>query len=245
MRMRVIPVLLLHKGGLYKTVKFSKPTYVGDPINAVRIFNDKEVDELVILDIDAGKAKRPPNFNQISDIVSEAFMPIAYGGGISNVDEAAKLFYNGVEKVVLNSSILSSQQLIRDIAERFGNQSIIASIDFKKKRFGSNKIHSHSQHKVPNISVESFAKQCEDAGAGEIMLNSVDRDGTYNGYDCEMISRVSSSVTLPVIVCGGAGNKTDFTAAIQHGASAVAAGSMFVFQRPNQAVLIQYTNSYR
>jgi len=222
-RKRVIPVLLIHKGGLYKSVKFGKYKYVGDPINAVRIFNDKEVDELVILDIDASKSKRGPALEQITEIVSEAFMPVAYGGGINTIEQASALFYNGVEKVILNSSILVKPELITQIAEQFGSQSIIASIDYKAKRIvGGNKVYSHAD------------------GAGEILLNCVDRDGTYQGYDSVTLKQIADAVSIPVIACGGASTKDDFIKAMEHNASAMAAGSMFVFQRPNQAVLISY-----
>ena len=242
MKQRVIPVLLLHKGGLYKSLKFGKYTYIGDPINAVRIFNDKEVDELVILDIDASKHKRGPETEQIAEIVSEAFMPVAYGGGISNINHAATLFYNGVEKVILNSVILTNPTLVSEIANRYGNQSVIASIDYKSKLLSGNKIYSHAEIKHKHNSIIEYAKMCEDLGAGEIMLTSVSRDGTYQGYDLPVLKQVADAVSVPVIVCGGAGSKSDFEQAIEHNASAMAAGSMFVFQRPNQAVLISYQN---
>ncbi len=240
-RKRVIPVLLIHKGGLYKSVKFGKYKYVGDPINAVRIFNDKEVDELVILDIDASKSKRGPALEQITEIVSEAFMPVAYGGGINTIEQASALFYNGVEKVILNSSILVKPELITQIAEQFGSQSIIASIDYKAKRIvGGNKVYSHADVKHRQTEILSFVKLCEKMGAGEILLNCVDRDGTYQGYDSVTLKQIADAVSIPVIACGGASTKDDFIKAMEHNASAMAAGSMFVFQRPNQAVLISY-----
>lgn len=240
---RIIPVLLLHKGGLYKSVKFGKYKYIGDPINAVRIFNDKEVDELIILDIDASKQKRGPSMSQIADIVSEAFMPIAYGGGVSQMKQAETLIYNGVEKIILNTALFTNPALVTDLAKRYGSQSVIASLDIKKTLLGKHKLFSHSGEKTTTSDYLQFAKKCEEFGVGEIMLNSIDRDGTYQGYEIEPLRAIASSVNIPVIICGGASSSNDFKNAETAGASAMAAGSMFVFQRPNQAVLISYQNS--
>jgi len=239
-RKRIIPVLLIQNGGLVKSKKFSNYTYVGDPINAVKIFNDKEVDEIIILDIDASKANRGPNFDKIAEITSEAFMPLAYGGGITKLEEAEKLYYSGIEKVVLNSVLFSKPELVSQIAVKYGNQSVIASIDVKKNLFGKYKIFSHSDKKTPSNSVKEFAVKLEELGVGEIFLNSVDRDGTYKGYDLDLINEVAHSIQIPLVICGGASDKTDFIKAEQAGASAMAAGSMFVFQRPHNAVLISY-----
>lgn len=239
-RIRVIPVLLIHNGGLVKSVKFKNYTYVGDPINAVKIFNDKEIDEIVILDIDASREKRPPNVPQVRELTSEAFIPLAYGGGISSIDEIKQLFYEGVEKVVLNTTAFQNPGLITEAAKLVGSQSVVASIDVKKNLFGKYQVY------VKNASVNSkedpviYAKKMEQAGAGEIFLNAVDRDGTYLGYDLPLIRAVSSAVGIPVIACGGASEVNDFYEAAANGASAVAAGSMFVFQRPHRAVLISY-----
>lgn len=241
-RKRVIPVLLLSNGGLVKSVKFKNNIYVGDPINAVKLFNDKEVDEIIILDIQASKKGNNPDFTTISEITGEAFMPLAYGGGISSIEHAEKLFYNGVEKIIINHHLTDKNgfKLINQITERYGNQSVIVSIDVKDGLFGSKKVYSHVKQKVLNFSPIEYAKKCEDSGAGEIFLNSIRRDGTYLGYDLDLISQVSDSVDIPVIVCGGASEQADFYKAEEAGASAMAAGSMFVFQRPNQAVLISY-----
>ena len=225
-------------------MKFGKPKYVGDPINAVRIFNDKEVDELIILDIDASKEKRSPNYDFVADIVGEAFMPIGYGGGITHIDHAEKLFFNGVEKVILNTALFKHIDLVSDIAKRYGNQSVVASIDFKKGTLGQKKLFSHSSAKIAYKNIVEFAQLCQDKGAGEIMLNAVNKDGTYTGYDLDVLSSVASKLNIPVIICGGASDKNDFVEAEKNGASAMAAGSIFVFQRPNQAVLIQYLNDY-
>jgi imidazole glycerol-phosphate synthase subunit HisF len=237
---RVIPILLIHKGGLVKSVKFKNYKYVGDPINAVRIFNDKECDELAIIDIDATREGRGPNMRAIADIVSEAFMPISYGGGITELQQAKELFYNGIEKVVINKAAHTNPALISSIANQYGNQSVVVSIDVKKNLFGKKKIAIDNANKTLDKDIVAFAKQMETAGAGEILLNSVDNDGTYNGYDLDLLKQIAGAVSIPVIICGGASAAADFSTAIENGASAVAAGSMFVFQRPHQAVLISY-----
>lgn len=239
-RIRVIPVLLLHNRGLVKSVRFKNYKYIGDPINAVRIFNEKEVDELCILDITASKQGRGPDLDHIAEIVSEAFMPISYGGGITTLEQAEKLFYSGVEKVVLNRSAVEQPKLISDISERFGRQSVLASIDYKSGWFGGIAAYTmNGSEKIAKDPVE-LARECEAHGAGEILLNSIDRDGTYEGFDYKTIEKVSSSVSVPVVACGGASSVEDFRRAVDAGASAVAAGSMFVFQRPHNAVLISY-----
>lgn len=241
-RKRIIPVLLLHNGGLVKSKKFKNYTYVGDPINAVRIFNDKEVDEIVILDIDASKKGQIPNFAMISEITGEAFMPLAYGGGITTLEQAEKLFYSGIEKVILNTVLHTPNgfNLVASISKRYGSQSVIASIDVKDNLFGKKQIYTHSKGKTIKTTTLDFIKQCEDAGVGEIMLNSVSRDGLYTGYDLELVKQTANQVSIPVIICGGASTKQDFVQAEENGASAMAAGSMFVFQRPHNAVLISY-----
>ena len=241
-RKRVIPVLLLHNGGLVKSKKFKDYSYVGDPINAVRIFNYKEVDEIVILDIDASKKRKAPNYAMIADITGEAFMPLAYGGGITSLEQSEKLFYSGIEKVILNSVLHTSfgLKLLENITNQYGNQSVIASLDVKESLFGKKLLFTHSNGKTIKTPIIEFAKKCEDAGAGEILLNSVSRDGLYTGYDLELLEKVAHSVSIPVIVCGGASTKQDFVRAEKKGASAMAAGSMFVFQRPHNAVLISY-----
>jgi cyclase len=240
-RIRVIPVLLIKNGGLVKSIKFKNHKYVGDPINAVKIFNEKEVDEIVILDISATKEKRKPNISQISDIAGEAFMPLSYGGGITTIEEVKEILYQGAEKVILNTSALNNLGLITQIAEQFGSQSAVVSIDVKKDWRGKYKVYRNCGKKKTALSPIDFAKQVEAAGAGEIILTSIDRDGTYLGYDIELIKQVADAVNIPVVGCGGAAEISDFIEAINKGcASAVAAGSMFVFQRPHQAVLISY-----
>lgn len=241
-RKRIIPVLLIHQDGLVKSKRFKDYTYVGDPVNAVRIFNDKEVDEIVILDIDASKEGRGPNFDFIAEITGEAFMPLAYGGGITQIEEAEKLFYNGVEKIILNTTLHNAGgfDLVRQIANRYGSQSVIASVDITKNFFGQQKVYNHSTGKNSSMDILDFCKQCQDAGCGEIILNSVSNDGMYTGYDISLLSQVASYVNIPVIISGGASSIKDFRLAEENGASAMAAGSMFVFQRPHNAVLISY-----
>jgi cyclase len=241
-RKRIIPVLLIHQDGLIKSKRFKDYTYIGDPVNAVRIFNDKEVDEIIILDIDASKKGRGPNFDFIADITGEAFMPLAYGGGITQLEEAEKLFYNGVEKIILNSTLHTSVgfDLVHQISKRYGSQSVIASIDIKEGLFNKKKIHTHFNGKDHSLDLVHLAKQYESAGVGEIMLNSVSRDGTYKGYDLVTLRKIADAVEIPVIISGGASSVEDFKQAEEFGASAMAAGSIFVFQRPHNAVLISY-----
>lgn len=239
-RIRIIPVLLLQKGGLVKSVKFKNNKYVGDPINAVKIFNEKEIDEIVVLDIDATREKRPPAMKKIKEIAGEAFIPLAYGGGITTIEEVKELFYAGVEKVVINNAAISNPRLITEAASLVGSQSIVASIDVKKNLFGKYKVFVRNGTENTGHDPVEFAKKMEETGAGELFLCSIDRDGTYEGYDLDLIKKVSEAVNIPVVACGGAGNIDDFAKAVRYGASAVAAGSMFVFQRPHNAVLISY-----
>jgi cyclase len=239
-RLRVIPVLLLQKGGLVKSVRFKDHKYVGDPINAVKIFNEKEVDEIAILDISATADKRPPDIRRIREIASEAFMPLSYGGGITKLDEIKELITAGVEKVVLNTSAFTQPKLIEEGARYVGSQSIVVSIDVKKTLFGKYKCFVRNGSKNTGLDPVDFARQLEQAGAGELILNSIERDGTFEGFDTELILQVSSAVNIPIVALGGAGSVGDFAQAAKQGASAVAAGSLFVFQRPHRAVLISY-----
>lgn len=239
-RIRVIPVLLLHQGGLIKSVGFKNYVYVGDPINAVRIFNEKEIDEIVILDIDASRAKRGPDMNRIRELTGEAFIPLAYGGGISTIEQVKDLFYTGVEKVIFNYQAVHQPKLISETAKMVGSQSVVVSIDVKKNWLGKYSTYTLNGAERTSFNPIQLAKQMNDAGAGEIFLNSIDLDGTYKGYDLELIEAVSRAVSIPVIACGGAGKTEDFLSAVKAGASAVAAGSLFVLQRPHQAVLISY-----
>lgn len=237
---RVIPVLLLKDGKLVKSVKFKNHRYVGDPINAVRIFNEKEVDELAILNISASANNLGPDYRKTEEIAGEAFMPISYGGGITSKEQASKLFYCGIEKLIINKAAHTHPALISQIANDYGRQSIIASIDVKKNIWGRYKVYIGNGRINTGKDPLLFARECEKKGAGEILLNSIDNDGTYKGYDMALTKSISSSINIPLILCGGASEISDFRKAMDHGASAVAAGSMFVFQRPHNAVLINY-----
>lgn len=237
---RVIPILLLQDDGLVKTTKFKNPKYVGDPINAIRIFNDKEVDELVFLDILASKDKRSINFELIAHLASECFMPLCYGGGIKDVDTIRKILRLGVEKVSLNTSAFEKPEFVREAVKLFGSSTIVISIDAKKNIWGNYEVWTNGGTKNLKIGPSEAAKKMEALGAGEILLNAIDKDGTMLGYDGKLIEQVSRQISLPLIAAGGAGKTSDFPAAVNHGASAVAAGSMFVFHGKHRAVLITY-----
>ena len=245
MKLRVIPVLLLKKNGLYKTTQFKNPRYVGDPINIVRIFNEKECDELVILDIDASISEKKPNFTLIESIASECFMPLAYGGGIQNLEDISTLFSIGIEKVILNSAALKNPLFVREASNRFGSQSIVVSVDVKKNLWGEYSLFSHSQVHYENFDLIQYLKALEKFGVGEIMLNSVDLDGTMKGYDYKLIKKISKILSVPLIVCGGAGSTSDLIQGKIAGASGVAAGSLFIYHGPHKAVLINYPSDIR
>jgi cyclase len=241
-RARIIPMLLLSNGGLVKTVRFSKPQYIGDPINAVRIFNEKEVDELVLLDIDATAERREPHFAEIEQVLSEAFMPVGYGGGVTSLPQMERLFKLGVEKVVLNSVLAETPGLLTEASRAFGSQSIVASMDFKRDLLGRYHAYTHGGKRRLSGDPIELLRQWESLGAGEIVLNSIDRDGTRKGLDLDFIGKASTAVEVPVVAAGGAGEAAHLAAALRAGASAVGAGSMFVFHGVHQAVLISYIN---
>ncbi|GAA0612385.1 MAG: imidazole glycerol phosphate synthase subunit HisF [Thalassospira sp.] len=239
----MIPCLLIADGGLVKTTGYKRPSYVGDPINAVRIFNSKEVDELMVLDISASKQGRAPDFNAIGEIVSEAFMPVAYGGGITTERQAGELLALGVEKVVLNSILADDPGLVSILAKRFGSQSVVVSIDVKKQGI-TRQYHAmtHGGTRKTGQKPKDFAQEMVMRGAGEILLNAIDQDGTLSGYDLQLINEVASCVDIPIVACGGARDIADFEKATKAGASAVAAGSFFIYHGPHRAVLISYPN---
>lgn len=239
-RIRVIPVLLLKNGGLVKSIQFKRYNYVGDALNAVRIFNNKEVDELIVLDIDATREGRGPDLKLISDIASEAFIPLAYGGGITTIEQIQELFYIGVEKIILNHSAYSNISLVTEASNLVGSQSVVVSVDVNKSLWGGYKVVLLNGKVNARVDLFEYVKKLEKAGAGEIFLNSINNDGTFNGYDLDLVKKVSNIVSIPVIACGGARSLEDFRNAVKAGASAVAAGSFFVFQRPHRAVLISY-----
>ncbi|WP_109302016.1 AglZ/HisF2 family acetamidino modification protein [Aquimarina sp. AU474] len=238
---RIIPCLLLRDNGLVKTIKFKDSTYIGDPINAVKIFNEKEVDELVFLDIDATKDRKEPPYELIGDIATECFMPFCYGGGIKTIDQIRRLIASGAEKVAINSAAFYNPQFIKEAATIFGSSTIVISIDYKKNLFGKTSVYVNGGKKNTKKDPITYAIEMEKLGAGELFLNAIERDGVMNGYDIEMIREITDAVSIPVIACGGAGELNDFKEAFYQGrASAAAAGSLFVFQGKKRGVLISY-----
>tara|TARA_Y100001934_G_scaffold169101_1_gene201015 strand:- start:4466 stop:5245 length:780 start_codon:yes stop_codon:yes gene_type:complete len=238
---RVIPTLLLRDNGLVKGMNFKNHKYVGDPINAVKIFNEKEVDEIVFLDISATPSRREPNFNLIKDIASEAFMPFGYGGGVTTTGQIEKLFNLGVEKVIINSSAHSNPELIREASQVAGSQSIVVSIDVKKTLLGKYEVYTENATCGTKMPPLDYARRMEDLGAGEIILCSIANEGTGKGYDLKLLNLVCSAVDVPVVALGGCGQLKDMADAVQIGsASAVAAGNLFVFHGKLKAVLITY-----
>lgn len=237
---RVIPCLLLKGHGLTKSVQFKDFKYVGDAVNACRIFNEKEVDELMFLDIDASRENKKPRIEFIKEIAGELFMPLGYGGGVTTTQEADLLFAGGVEKVSINTAAYTNPQLITDIANHYGSQSAIVTVDVRKPLIGGYKLYSNGGQVPQKVSLLDHLRRMEDAGAGEFVINSIDQDGKMSGFDLKLITLVSEAVSVPVVALGGAGNKQHILDAVQAGASAVAAGSMFVFHGKHRAVLITY-----
>lgn len=238
---RIIPVLLLKGKGLVKTVKFKDPKYIGDPINAVKIFNDLKADELVFLDITASKEGRTVSVDLVKDIGDEAFMPFGVGGGISSIEQIERLLKVGAEKVIINTNAFLKPELITESAKIFGSQSIVVSLDAKKSIFGKYSCWIKDGSENTNVHPIELAKKAESLGAGELIINSIDLDGMMTGYDLELIKGISDSVSIPVVACGGAGNLEHFRQAYFEGnAHALSAGSIFVFHGPRRAVLINY-----
>ena len=241
LKARVIPCLLLKNKGLVKTVQFKEPRYIGDPINAVWIFNQKEVDELIFLDIMATKEERKPFIELISKISDECFMPLTVGGGIRRVEDIKELLNAGAEKVSINTYAVENPSFIKEASDVFGSQSIVVSIDAKRYKKGSYEVFTHGGTRPTGIDPVSLAVQMEAMGAGEILLNSIDRDGVMDGYNVKLVRKVSDAINIPLIACGGAGKLEDFANVINAGhASAVAAGSFFVFHGRRRAVLINF-----
>ena len=226
---RVIPVLLIKDGGLVKTERFKNPKYVGDPINAIRIFNEKEVDELIVLDINASKKQREPDYELISNFSSECFMPLCYGGGIKNMNQAKKIFALGVEKISVQSSAINNLNFISDLSHQFGNQSIVLSIDIIKSWTGKYKLFNSKESRASNINWKDILVKAVELGAGEIVINFVNRDGTRSGMEFNLYQEASNLVNVPIIACGGVGSLNDIKKAAKNGASAIAAGAFFVF----------------
>ncbi|SMP31595.1 AglZ/HisF2 family acetamidino modification protein [Chryseobacterium profundimaris] len=241
LRPRIIPSLLIQDNGLVKTVNFKNPKYVGDPINAVRIFNEKEVDELAIFDIDATVKGLEPNYSLIERIANQSRMPLCYGGGVKTVEQAQRIFGLGIEKIALSSAVLQNPHLITEIAERVGSQSVIVVLDVKKKLFGGYEVYTHNGKKSTGINPFKFVEEAQKLGAGEIIINSIDQDGVMKGFDISLIDKIREKISLPLTVLGGAGSLNDIKQVIdKHGIIGVAAGSLFVFKGVYKAVLINY-----
>ncbi|MGF1765956.1 AglZ/HisF2 family acetamidino modification protein [Enterovibrio makurazakiensis] len=244
LRSRIIPVLLVQNKGLVKTVKFNEGKYVGDPLNAVRIFNEKEADELTVFDIDATVNGREPDYKMIENLATECRMPLCYGGGITSLDQALRILSLGVEKIALSSAAVENPQLISQIAEQVGRQSVVVVADVKKKLFGGYKVCTHNGKKAANIELLDFVKKAEELGAGEIVVNNIDLDGTMKGYDANLVKLLKETVTVPLTICGGASNLDDISHLVhQYSPIGLAAGSLFVFKGKYRAVLINYPNN--
>lgn len=241
LRPRIIPSLLVHDDGLVKTVNFKDPKYVGDPINAVKIFNEKEVDELAVFDIDASALGKEPNYYLIERLASQSRMPLCYGGGVKTVEQAQRIFGLGIEKIALSSAVIKNPDLITQIAERVGSQSVIVVLDVKKKLFGGYEIYTHNGKKSTNIDPIKFAAEVQKLGAGEVIINSIDGDGVMKGYDIGLIKKIREKISVPMTVLGGAGSLDDIGALIKEfGIIGASAGSLFVFKGKYKAVLINY-----
>lgn len=241
LRTRIIPTLLLKKECLVKTVNFNKPVYIGDPCNTVRIFNELEVDELLFLDITATQEKRSPNLPVLADIANECFMPLGYGGGIRTLDDAKAVFDIGFEKITINTHAIENPNFVSQLAANYGSQAVMASIDVKKNIWGRYQVKTHSGQQSSGRDPVEWAKELEALGAGEILLTSIDREGTWSGFDLELVKSVTEAVSIPVIAHGGAGCESHIGEVVkQANASAVALGSMVVFQKKGMGVLISF-----
>jgi cyclase len=238
--------LLLKNESLVKTVKFKEYNYIGDPVNTVRIFNELEVDELMFLDIFASKENRNINYKILADIANECFMPLSYGGNIKSLDDAKKIYEIGFEKVVINSNAFGNLKLIEEIAKYFGNQSVVGSIDVKQSFWGGQKIYSHHGRKKQSVDVVEWAKHLENAGVGELLVTSIDREGSWDGYDLELIKSITQNVQVPVIANGGCGSIEHIGQVVkQANASACAVGSMVVYQKKGMGVLVNFPDRRR
>jgi imidazole glycerol-phosphate synthase subunit HisF len=238
---RIIPCLLLKDDSLVKTVNFKKPAYIGDPVNTARIFNELEVDELVLLDISATNNNRKPDFKILAELANECFMPLAYGGGINNFEDAKKIFKTGIEKVIINTVVFEKPEFVTQLAEYFGNQAVVVSIDVKKNFFGKYQVYSNSGSKKQKIDPVEWAIEVEKLGAGEILLTAIHQEGTWSGFDLDIIKKISNAVKIPIIANGGASSISDIEKAVIEGqASAVSLGSMVVYQNKGMGVLVNF-----
>lgn len=241
LRSRIIPCLLVHEKGLVKTVGFKEPKYVGDPINAVKIFNEKSVDELIVLDIDASREGREPDYKMIENLATECRMPFCYGGGIRSVEQAVRISNLGVEKVAISAAAFENPQLITDIADAIGRQSVVVVFDVKKTLFGNYEVYTHNGKKKVKGNLVEMLQRAEQLGAGEIVVNSIDHDGKMQGYDEKLIRIARDAISIPMTVLGGAGHHDHIKKVISdHKIIGVAAGSLFVFKGVYKAVLINY-----
>jgi len=240
---RAIPCLLLKGDGLVKTVRFGDPKYIGDPINAVKLFNDLAADELLFLDITAARERREPDYARLEDIAGEAFMPIGYGGGVHSVEQARRLFRLGIEKVAITTAAWQRPELVSELAAEFGSQSIVVGIDVTRDWLKRRRLATHGGNARHNADPVAYAQAMAARGAGELLVHSIERDGTMSGFDLELTRSISAAVGIPVIACGGAGSLSDLGSAVAAGASAAAAGSLFVFTGPHRAVLINYPSA--
>ena len=244
LRKRLIPSLLIKNSKLVKTIKFKNPSYVGDPLNAIRIFNEKEVDEIIVIDIEASINKVKPNYNFIYKISSECFMPLCYGGGIDELDTAKKIFDLGVEKICLQSSVLKSYKIIEEVSKIYGSQSVVISADIKKNILGQYKLFSRNKNLSIKNDWEKHISNCIKHGAGEFLINAVDKDGTLSGLDLNLIKEIKKLSSVPFIIIGGVNSLEDAKKGIDNGADAIAAGSFFVYHGPHRAVLITYPTNH-
>lgn len=241
LRPRIIPCLLIKNGGLVKTIMFSSPKYVGDPINAVRIFNEKEVDELIVLDIDASVHGLEPDYKMIRNLAAECRMPLCYGGGVKSIEQVERIISLGVEKVAMSSAPVSNPEIIKEAARVVGSQSIVVVMDVSKRGTGEYELRTHNSGKATGFSPVDFARRVENLGAGEVVINSIDQDGVMKGYNLELVHLVRNAISLPITVMGGAGSLQDIRTLIQSvGIIGAAAGSLFVFKGVYRAVLINY-----
>ena len=245
LRPRIIPCLLIQDSGLVKTVKFKDPKYVGDPINAVKIFNEKEADELIVLDIDATANSVEPNYLQIAHLATECRMPLCYGGGIRNAEQAKKIISLGVEKVAISAAALQNPELVSQIAEEIGSQSVVVVLDVKQRLIGNQyDVWTHNGTRNTKENVFEVAAKMEQLGAGEIVINSIDNDGKMKGFDITLAKKIRETVKIPITILGGAGSLADIGKVISAcGVVGVSAGSLFVFKGTYKAVLINYPDA--
>lgn len=241
LRTRVIPILQLRNECLVKTIQFDRFTYIGDPSNTVRIFNELEVDELIFLDITATEESRSPNMKVLNDIANECFMPLGYGGGVRDFETAKTIFKCGFEKIAVNSYAHENPGFITKLSEHYGAQAVIASIDVKRNLWGNYHVYTHSGRKKTDLSPVEWSQELEERGAGEILLTSINREGSWEGFDIELVKQVTQAVNIPVIAHGGAGCVEDIGTVVRDGgASAVGLGSLVVFQKKGLGVLVNY-----